>query len=133
MDGPNDPDTESVYGVALTEEDISGLIESFFDRPIEAIWRADDHPARDHRPGFSAEEVRISLAQIIEEVTGIDPSEVTIEKALIDDLGIDSLSAVEIAARIEDKHRIRGHDEGLIGLRTVGDAISYIQRIQTRP
>jgi acyl carrier protein len=129
VDGPNDPDTESV---ALTEWEISGLIESFFDRPVEAIWRAEDHLAHEHRTGLSVEEVRASLAEIIEEVTGIDPSEVTIEKVLIDDLLIDSLSAVEIAARIEDKHCIRVYDEGLIGLRTVGDAITYIQRVQPK-
>lgn len=36
------------------------------------------------------EEIIAGLAEIIEEVTGIEPSEVTVEKSFVDDLDIDS-------------------------------------------
>src|SRR5699024_12189476 len=41
-------------------------------------------------------EIITGLAEIVEEVTGIEPSEVTPEKSFVDDLDIDSLSMVEI-------------------------------------
>jgi acyl carrier protein len=40
----------------------------------------------------SQEEIIAGIAEIIEEVTGIEPSEVTPEKSFVDDLDIDSLS-----------------------------------------
>lgn len=77
-----------------------------------------------------SQEVLIAgIAEIIEEVTGIEPSEVTIDKAFIDDLDIDSLSMVEIAVQTEDKYGVKIPDEDLAGLRTVRDAVEYIQKL----
>lgn len=53
------------------------------------------------------EEIIAGLAEIIEEVTGIEPSEVTPEKSFVDDLDIDSLSMVEIAVQTEDKYGVK--------------------------
>jgi acyl carrier protein len=75
------------------------------------------------------EELVAGIAEIIEEVTGIEPSEVTLEKSFIDDLDIDSLSMVEIAVQTEDKYGVKIPDEDLAGLRTVGDAVGYIQKL----
>ena len=77
------------------------------------------------------EEIIAGLAEIIEEVTGIEPSEVTIEKSFVDDLDIDSLSMVEIAVQTEDKYGVKIPDEDLAGLRTVGDAVNYIQKLES--
>ena len=49
------------------------------------------------------------IAEIIEEVTGIEPSEITPEKSFVDDLDIDSLSMVEIAVQTEDKYGVNGN------------------------
>ena len=76
------------------------------------------------------EEIIAGLAEIIEEVTGIEPSEVTIEKSFVDDLDIDSLSMVEIAVQTEDKYGVKIPDEDLASLRTVGDAVAYIQKLE---
>ena len=75
-------------------------------------------------------EIISGLAEIIEEVTGIEPSEVTPEKSFVDDLDIDSLSMVEIAVQTEDKYGVKIPDEDLASLRTVGDAVSYIQKLE---
>ena len=66
------------------------------------------------------EQLIAGIAEIIEEVTGIEPSEVTLEKSFVDDLDIDSLSMVEIAVQTEDKYGVKIPDEDLAGLRTVG-------------
>jgi acyl carrier protein len=77
------------------------------------------------------EEIIAGLAEIIEEVTGIEPSEVTIDKSFVDELDIDSLSMVEIAVQTEDKYGVKIPDEDLASLRTVGDAVAYIQKLES--
>ena len=74
-------------------------------------------------------EIIAGLAEIVEEVTGIEPSEVTPEKSFVDDLDIDSLSMVEIAVQAEDRYVVEIPDEDLAKLRTVQDAVDYIQKI----
>ena len=77
----------------------------------------------------SQEEIMANLAEIIEEVTAIEPSEVTPEKSFVDDLDIDSLSMVEIAVQTEDKYGVKIPDEDLASLRTVQDVENYIQKM----
>lgn len=74
------------------------------------------------------EEIIAGLAEIIEEVTGIEPSEVTPEKSFVDDLDIDSLSMVEIAVAAQDKFGVEIPDDQLKDLKTVQDVINYIQK-----
>ncbi|CAN5119068.1 meromycolate extension acyl carrier protein AcpM [soil metagenome] len=76
------------------------------------------------------EEIIAELGQIVEEVTGIEPSEVTVDKSFVDDLDIDSLSMVEIAVQTEDKYGVKVPDEDLAGLRTFGDIVAYIQKLE---
>ena len=74
------------------------------------------------------EEIIAGLAEIIEEVTGIEPSEVTMEKSFVDDLDIDSLSMVEIAVQAEDRFGVKIPDDELANLKTVGDAVDYVSK-----
>ncbi|MFI1176779.1 acyl carrier protein [Streptomyces melanogenes] len=67
-----------------------------------------------------------TLATIVEEVTGIDPAEVTTEKSFSDDLDVDSLSMVEITVVLEDRFEVKVPDDQVAELRTVGDAVNYI-------
>ena len=74
------------------------------------------------------EEIIAGLAEIIEEVTGIEPSEVTPEKSFVDELDIDSLSMVEIAVQVEDRFGVKVPDDVLANLKTVGDAVDYVAK-----
>ncbi|APB00341.1 meromycolate extension acyl carrier protein AcpM [Nocardia seriolae] len=76
------------------------------------------------------EEIVAGIAEIIEEVTGIEAAEVTIDKSFVTDLDIDSLSLVEIAVQLEDKYTVKVPDEDLASLRTVGDAVAYVQQME---
>ncbi|MGF6887549.1 acyl carrier protein [Nocardia sp. GAS34] len=76
------------------------------------------------------EEIVAGIAEIVEEVTGIDPSEVLIEKSFVEDLDIDSLSLVEIAVQLEDKYGVQIPDEDMASLKTVGDAVAYVQKME---
>lgn len=71
-------------------------------------------------------EILSGLAEIVEEVAGIDAAEVTTDKLFVDDLDIDSLSMVEIAVQAEDKFGVKIPDDKLAELKTVGDAVNYI-------
>ncbi|MDL4775077.1 MULTISPECIES: acyl carrier protein [Thermomonosporaceae] len=70
------------------------------------------------------------LAEIIDEIVGIDKSEVTPEKNFIDDLDIDSLSMVEIAVAAQDKFDVEIPDDELRNLKTVKDVINFVQNLQ---
>ena len=75
----------------------------------------------------SAEEIREGLASILEEVADVSPGDVTDEKSFVDDLDVDSLSMVEVAMAAEEKFGVKIPDDELPKLKTVGDAVSYIQ------
>ena len=75
----------------------------------------------------SAEEIREGLASILEEVADVSPSDVSDEKSFVDDLDVDSLSMVEVAMAAEEKFGVKIPDDELPKLKTVGDAVSYIE------
>jgi len=75
----------------------------------------------------SADEVRAGLAEILNEVADVDTSDVTDDKSFTDDLDVDSLSMVEVAMAAEEKFGVKIPDDDLPKLRTVGDAVNYIQ------
>ncbi len=75
----------------------------------------------------SADEVRAGLAEILNEVADVDASDVTDDKSFTDDLDVDSLSMVEVAMAAEEKFGVKIPDDDLPKLRTVGDAVDYIQ------
>ena len=66
------------------------------------------------------------LAAIVNEVAGTPIEDITAEKAFVDDLDIDSLSMVEVVMACEDKFGVSIPDGEVKNLRTVGDAVAYI-------
>jgi acyl carrier protein len=75
----------------------------------------------------SAEEIREGLASILEEVADVSPGDVSDEKSFVDDLDVDSLSMVEVAMAAEEKFGVKIPDDELPKLKTVGDAVKYIE------
>jgi acyl carrier protein len=75
----------------------------------------------------SADEIRAGLASILEEVADVNVADVTDDKSFTDDLDVDSLSMVEVAMAAEEKFGVKIPDDELPKLKTVGDAVSYIQ------
>ena len=79
----------------------------------------------------TTEEIQSGLAEILEEVAGVLPADVSAEKSFTDDLDVDSLSMVEIATAVEDKFGVAIPDDELANIRTVGDAVSFIEKNQS--
>jgi len=75
----------------------------------------------------TTEEIRAGLADILEEVAGIMPADVTMDKTFTDDLDVDSLSMVEVVVAAEEKFDVKIPDDEVKNLRTVGDAVTFIE------
>ena len=58
----------------------------------------------------------------------VDENRITEDTNLQDDLGVDSLDAVELVIVLEDLFDIDIPDEEAEGLRTVGDIVRYIEQ-----
>jgi len=67
------------------------------------------------------------VKDIIVEQLGVDPDEVTPEASFIDDLGADSLDTVELVMALEEEFDAEIPDEDAENLKTVGEAIKYIE------
>jgi acyl carrier protein len=76
----------------------------------------------------SADEIRSGLASILEEVADVAPDDVSDDKSFVDDLDVDSLSMVEVAMAAEEKFGVKIPDDELPKLKTVGDAVRYIEQ-----
>ena len=76
----------------------------------------------------STADIQAGLGEILEEVAGVTPADATPEKSFTEDLDVDSLSMVEIATAVEDKFGVAIPDDELGNIKTVGDAMSYIQK-----
>ena len=77
------------------------------------------------------DEIRAGLAEILEEIADVSPDDVTAEKSFTDDLDVDSLSMVEVVVAAEEKFGVKIPDDDVQNLRTVGDAVAYIEKAQT--
>ncbi len=73
-------------------------------------------------------EITSGLGEILEEVAGVNPDDVAEEKSFTDDLDVDSLSMVEVVVAAEEKFGVSIPDEESKNLKTVGDAVAYIER-----
>ncbi|MFZ0705889.1 MAG: acyl carrier protein [Candidatus Korobacteraceae bacterium] len=68
------------------------------------------------------------VKQIIVEQLGVDEGEVTTNASFVDDLGADSLDTVELVMAFEEAFDIEIPDEDAEKIRTVQDAVSYIEQ-----
>ncbi|MFC6152057.1 acyl carrier protein [Nocardioides yefusunii] len=76
----------------------------------------------------TTEEIRTDLAEIVNEVAGVEPADVQLEKSFVDDLDVDSLSMVEVVVAAEEKFGVTIPDNEVKNLKTVGDAVSFIEK-----
>ena len=78
----------------------------------------------------TTEEIRSQLADIVNDVAGVDQDDVQLEKSFVDDLDVDSLSMVEIIYACEETFNVSIPDDAAKTLKTVGDAVSFIEKAQ---
>ena len=76
---------------------------------------------------MSMEEIFKTIQSLIAEQFAVEPEEVTMETALEEDLGADSVDLVELGMAMEEEFEIgEVGEEELGGMKTVGDAVNFI-------
>ena len=76
---------------------------------------------------MSMEEIFKTIQSLIAEQFAVEPEEVTMETALEEDLGSDSVDLVELVMAMEEEFEIgEVGEEELGGMKTVGDAVNFI-------
>lgn len=70
--------------------------------------------------------IQEKVYEIIERKLSVNPEQITPEASFLDDLGADSLDTVELVMDLEDEFNITIPDEDQEKLRTVQDAIEYL-------
>ena len=76
---------------------------------------------------MSQQEILAGLAAIVNEVAGVPVEDVQPDKSFVDDLDVDSLSMVEVVMASADKWGVKIPDEEVKNLKTVSDAVAYIE------
>ena len=83
------------------------------DSPVEASWRS---------------KIEAEVKRIIKEQLDVDEKDIKPESTFIDDLGADSLGLVELVLAFEEAFEIDIPDEDTEKIRTVQDAVDYIEK-----
>jgi acyl carrier protein len=78
--------------------------------------------------GDKLKEITEKVKQIISEQLGVEEGEVTSSASFVDDLGADSLDTVELVMALEEHFDIDIPDDAAEKIRTVQDAIDYIEK-----
>lgn len=68
------------------------------------------------------------VKKIIVDQLGVDESKITENSSFIDDLGADSLDIVELIMAFEEEFDIEIPDEDAEKMKTVGDAVKYLNK-----
>jgi acyl carrier protein len=68
------------------------------------------------------------LKEIVTAQLGVDAEKVTEDAAFVDDLGADSLDLVELIMALEEESGIEIPDEDAENIKTVKDALDYVNK-----
>ena len=70
--------------------------------------------------------IESKVKSIIADQLGVGEDEIKAESSFIEDLGADSLDIVELVMAMEEEFEVEIPDEEAENIKTVGDAINYI-------
>ena len=74
-----------------------------------------------------SQDIQETVRKIVSEQLGVDIEKVVLEASFIEDLGADSLDTVELVMALEEEFNQEIPDEDAEKIRTVKDAVEYIQ------
>jgi acyl carrier protein len=72
-------------------------------------------------------DIQAKITEIICEQLDVEAGDVAPDKSFTDDLGADSLAIVELVLALEENFDIKIPDDEVDNIKTVGDAINFIQ------
>ena len=103
------------------------LLDNRIDTAV--IVNLEEQPQNEVRFGASVT-LRIEEANRIKtfQIVGVDEADVSMDSTFIDDLGADSLDIVELIMAFEEEFNIEIPDEAAEKIKTVKDAVEYIDK-----
>ena len=72
-------------------------------------------------------EIEAKIIKIVSDQLNVDEGEINPDSSFVDDLGADSLDTVELVMALEDEFGLDIPDEEADKIKTVQDAITYIE------
>ncbi|PYX87800.1 MAG: acyl carrier protein [Acidobacteria bacterium] len=72
--------------------------------------------------------IQAKIKQAISQVTGIKPEAIPDSASYAEDLGLDSLSILEITVSVESQFKFQATDEELAAIRTVEDTVNLVKK-----
>ncbi len=78
--------------------------------------------------GAMSQDIKERVVKVTVEQLGVKPEECIDTASFQEDLGADSLDVVELVMAFEEEFAITIPDEEVGGIKTVGDAVSYISK-----
>ena len=70
------------------------------------------------------------LKEIICQYVGVDPEAITEDARFVEDLGFNSYDFMSMVGELEEIYDIEVEEREVVGIRTVGEAIEYIEKLQ---
>ncbi len=77
---------------------------------------------------LTPDEIHAGIAELIAQIIEVPPSGITPQSRLAEDLGVDSLSLLELVIGIEERFGVVIPDTEVAGLDRVEDATTYVAR-----
>jgi acyl carrier protein len=77
---------------------------------------------------YTPEQIRLEIKKLIATVTEREPEEVSDTASFKDDLGVDSLMAMEVMISVDRKFKIDIPEEEFTAARNVDDAVDMVLR-----
>lgn len=71
------------------------------------------------------EKIQEMLAQSL----NLPLEKITLDAKIVDDLGADSLDAVELISRLEDEYNVTVEDDDIESMVTVGDLVNMLEKL----
>ena len=70
------------------------------------------------------------LKEIICKYVDVDPEAITEDARFVEDLGFNSYDFMSMVGELEEIYDIEVEEREVVGIRTVGEAIEYIEKLQ---
>jgi len=102
-------------------------VDSLGSGSANAGRHASDLPSA--QADLCSDELQERLIEILIRISGADPSQITPEARLIEDIGIDSLGFYEILIEADECLDIKIREEDLLKFRTVGDIQNHLRTL----
>ncbi len=67
------------------------------------------------------------IKEFLVETLDLDANEIKIDSSLADDLGIDSLDAVELVLELQDRYNVKVDEQQAQAFKTVQDIVSFLE------